>query len=31
MKGIAELTQFNFNLDARKAYVQTRPYGEEHT
>lgn len=31
MKGIAELTQFNFDLDARKVYVQTRLYGEEHT
>ncbi len=31
LKGIAELTEFNFDLDARKIYVQTRLYGEEHT
>ncbi|WFP50103.1 hypothetical protein PL263_18670 [Methylomonas sp. EFPC3] len=31
MKGIAELTQFNFDLDARKVYVQSRLYGEDFT
>ncbi len=31
LKGIAELTEFSFDLDARKVYVQTRPYGEEET
>ncbi len=31
LKGIAELTEFNFDLDARKVYVQTRLYGEEET
>lgn len=31
LKGIAELTEFNFDLDARKVYVQTRLYGEEQT
>ncbi|WP_027159241.1 hypothetical protein [Methylobacter luteus] len=29
LKGIAELTRFNFDVDARKIYVQTRLYGEE--
>lgn len=28
LKGIAELTDFNFDLDARKAYIQTTLYGE---
>lgn len=28
LKGIAELTDYNFDLDARKAYVQTTLYGE---
>ncbi len=28
LKGIAELTEFNFDLDARKVYVQTMLYGE---
>ena len=31
LKGIAELTEFNFDLEARKVYVQTRLYGEEET
>ncbi len=31
LKGIAELTAFNFDLDARKVYVQTRLYGEADT
>ncbi|MCK9606144.1 MAG: hypothetical protein M0R33_06785 [Methylomonas sp.] len=31
LKGIAELTEFNFDIDARKVYVQTRLYGEEDT
>ncbi|MDD2740547.1 MAG: hypothetical protein PHR94_16590 [Methylomonas lenta] len=31
LKGIAELLEFNFDLDARKVYVQTRLYGEEGT
>lgn len=31
LKGIAELTRFNFDVDARKIYVQTRLYGEEGT
>ena len=31
LKGIAELTEFNFDLEARKVYVQTRLYGEEQT
>ena len=30
-KGIAELTEFSFDLEARKVYVQTRLYGEEET
>jgi hypothetical protein len=30
-KGIAELTAFSFDLEARKVYVQTRLYGEEKT
>lgn len=29
LKGIAELTEFNFDLDARKLYVKTRLYGEQ--
>lgn len=28
LKGIARLTEFNFDLDARKVYVQTTLYGE---
>jgi hypothetical protein len=31
LKGIAELTKFRFDLDARKLYVQTRLYGEQDT
>jgi hypothetical protein len=31
LKGIAELTDFSFDLDARKAYVQIRLYGEAET
>lgn len=31
LKGIAELTAFSFDLDARKVYVQTRLYGEQET
>jgi hypothetical protein len=31
LKGIAELTEFNFDLEARKVYVQTRLYGEKET
>ena len=31
LKGIAELTAFNFDLDTRKVYVQTRLYGEAET
>lgn len=31
LKGIAELTEFNFDLEARKIYVKTRLYGEEDT
>lgn len=31
LKGIAELTQFNFDVDARRVYLQTRLYGEEGT
>ena len=31
LKGIAELTEFSFDLEARKVYVQTRLYGEEGT
>ncbi|OAI21126.1 hypothetical protein A1359_19850 [Methylomonas lenta] len=31
LKGIAELLEFNFDVDARKVYVQTRLYGEEGT
>jgi len=31
LKGIAELTEFNFDLDARKIYVKTRLYGEADT
>lgn len=29
LKGIAELIDFNLDLDTRKAYVQTRLYGED--
>ncbi len=29
LKGIAELSEFSFDLDARTAYVQTRLNGEE--
>lgn len=28
LKGIAEISDFNFDLDERKAYVQTTLYGE---
>jgi hypothetical protein len=31
LKGIAELLVFNFDVDARTLYVQTRLYGEENT
>lgn len=31
LKGIAELLAFNFDVDARKMYLQTRLYGEEDT
>ena len=31
LKGIAELTAFNFDIEARKVYVQTRLYGEKET
>jgi len=31
LKGIAELTEFNFDVDSRRIYVQTRLYGEEGT
>lgn len=31
LKGIAELLEFNFDVDERKLYVQTRLYGEEGT
>lgn len=31
LKGIAELLAFNFDVDTRKIYVQTRLYGEEDT
>ncbi len=31
LKGIAELTEFSFDLDARKVYVKTRLYGEQET
>lgn len=31
LKGIAELTEFNFDIDARKLHVQIRLYGEEGT
>lgn len=31
LKGIAELTDFDLDLDARKAYVQTTLYGEAET
>ena len=31
LKGIAELTAFNFDIDTRKVYVQTRLYGETGT
>lgn len=31
LKGIAELLEFNFDVDARKIYAQTRLYGEEGT
>jgi hypothetical protein len=31
LKGIAELTEFSFDLEARKVYFQTRLYGEEET
>ncbi|MBS3955464.1 MAG: hypothetical protein KGZ88_21160 [Methylomicrobium sp.] len=31
LKGIVELTEFNFDVDAPKLYVQIRLYGEEQT
>lgn len=31
LKGIAELIDFNFDLDLRTAYVHTRLYGEEES
>lgn len=31
LKGIAELTEFNFDIDSRKMFVQTRLYGEADT
>lgn len=31
LKGIAELIEFNFDIETRKVYVQTRLYGEEDT
>jgi hypothetical protein len=31
LKGIAELTKFNFDVDARKIYVETRLCGEAET
>lgn len=31
LKGIAELLRFDFDVDARTLYVQTRLYGEEGT
>ena len=31
LKGIAELLAFDFDVDTRKMYVQTRLYGEEGT
>lgn len=31
LKGIAELLAFDFDVDARTMYVQTRLYGEENT
>lgn len=31
LKGIAELLAFNFDVDARTLYVQTRLYGENDT
>jgi len=31
LKGIAELTAFNFDIEERKVYVQTRLYGEQET
>jgi hypothetical protein len=31
LKGIAELSEFNFDLDARRLYVKTRLYGEQET
>ena len=31
LKGIAELTEFSFDLEARKVYVQTKLYGEKET
>lgn len=29
LKGIAELIEFDFNVDERKLYIQTRLYGEK--
>ncbi len=31
LKGIAELTEFSFDIEARKIYVQTKLYGEVDT
>ena len=31
LKGIAELTAFNFDLESRRVYVQIRLYAEEET
>lgn len=31
LKGIAELIEFEFNVDTRKLYLQTRLYGESET
>jgi hypothetical protein len=31
LKGIAQLTEFSFDLDSRKVHVQTRLYGEVDT
>ena len=31
LKGIAELTEFNFDIETRKIYVQTRLHGEKDT
>ena len=31
LKGIAELLEFNFDIDSRKIYVKTKLYGESET